>query len=120
MEPAKHDGRKDTFYKGGPKDVACGAHERWTVINGLPMRNKRDVWSVNKRPYRGAHFATFPEALIVDCIKAGCPPGGVLLDPFMGAGTTAVAARKLGRNYVGIELNPEYVVLANEQLGRCV
>lgn len=79
-------------------------------------RNKRSVWSVNTKPYSGAHFATFPEKLIEPMIKAGCPDGGVVLDPFMGAGTTAMVAKKLGRNYVGCELNPEYIQIAEKRL----
>ena len=67
-------------------------------------------------PYSEAHFATFPQELIVDCIKAGCPENGVVLDPFMGAGTTAVVSRKLNRNYLGFELNPDYVKIANNRL----
>lgn len=77
---------------------------------------KRDVWFVPTSPYKGAHFATFPVELITDCIKAGSPEGGIVLDPFMGAGTTAVAARMLGRNYIGYELNPDYVRIAEERL----
>ena len=65
---------------------------------------------------REAHFATFPEKLIVDCIKAGCPVGGVVLDPFIGSGTTAVVALKEGRQYVGIELNPEYIGIAEKRI----
>lgn len=78
--------------------------------------NKRSVWTVNTMPYSEAHFATFPERLITDMIKAGCPENGIILDPFMGAGTTALVARKLHRNFVGIELNPEYVEIANKRL----
>jgi DNA modification methylase len=78
--------------------------------------NKRSVWTVTTRPFGEAHFATFPERLIVDMIKAGCPEGGVVLDPFMGAGTTALVARKLNRNYVGVELNSSYVEIANKRL----
>lgn len=81
-------------------------------------RNKRSVWSVSTKPFKEAHFATFPEDLIVPCILAGCPPGGVVLDPFMGAGTTAVVARRLGRNYLGYELNAEYVSIANHRLDK--
>ena len=134
MEPAAYDGRKDTTAKASPKYAGGGTgakvqafaarpHERWP--NSLPVRdgdaapharNKRSVWTVPTRSYRGAHFATFPEALITDCIKAGCPPGGVVIDPFMGAGTTAVVASKLGRQYVGIELNAKYVRLAKERI----
>ena len=134
MEPAAYDGRQDTQAKTSPKyadggtgikvqTFAARAHERWPNvlpacggIADLPARNKRSVWTVATRPYVGAHFATFPEALIRDCIKAGCPPGGVVLDPFMGAGTTAVVARKLNRNFIGVELNPEYVNLAEKRL----
>lgn len=72
-------------------------------------RNKRDVWSVNTKPDLNAHFAVYPEELIRPCILAGCPKGGVVLDPFMGSGTTARAARRWGRHYVGFELNPDYI-----------
>ena len=84
--------------------------------DGIPARNKRDVWVVNTKPYKEAHFAVFPPKLIVDCIKAGCPKNGVVLDPFSGSGTTALVARKLGRNYLGIELNPEYIKIAEKRL----
>ena len=72
-------------------------------------RNKRDVWSVNTRPDLNANFAVYPEELIRPCILAGCPKGGVVLDPFMGSGTTARVARHWGRHYVGFELNPDYI-----------
>lgn len=78
--------------------------------------NKRSVWTVTTKPYSEAHFATYPPDLIVDCIKAGCPEGGIVLDPFMGAGTTAMVARKLNRNYVGFELNPEYIMIAQNRI----
>ena len=80
------------------------------------MANKRSVWTVTTRPYSEAHFATFPERLIVDCIKAGCPEGGLVLDPFMGAGTTAIVSRKLNRNYVGFEINPEYLKITEKRI----
>jgi DNA modification methylase len=80
------------------------------------VRNKRSVWSVPTHPFKGAHFATFPPALIRPCIEAGCPLGGVVLDPFMGAGTTAIVAQSLGRSYVGVELNPDYIRLAEERI----
>lgn len=80
------------------------------------MANKRSVWTVTTKPFSEAHFATFPERLIVDMIKAGCPEDGTVLDPFMGAGTTAVVARKLNRSFVGVELNPAYVDIANKRL----
>lgn len=78
--------------------------------------NKRSVWSVPTSACKEAHFAVFPEKLIVDCIKAGCPEKGIVLDPFMGSGTTAVVARKLNRNYIGFELNPGYVRLAEKKI----
>lgn len=80
------------------------------------LKNKRSVWAVTTKPFSDAHFATYPQDLIVDCIKAGCPNGGLVLDPFMGAGTTAVVARKLNRNYVGFELNIEYIKIAQKRL----
>lgn len=78
--------------------------------------NKRSVWTIPTKPTKNIHVAAFPEALIIDCIKAGCPEYGLVLDPFMGSGTTAIVARKLERNYIGFELNPEYVKLATERL----
>ena len=72
------------------------------------MANKRSVWTVNTKPYSGAHFAVFPTELIEPCILAGAPVGGIVLDPFMGSGTTAQVAQDLGRQYLGCELNPEY------------
>lgn len=78
--------------------------------------NKRSVWTVTTKPFKEAHFATFPEDLIVDCIKAGYPEGGTVLDPFGGAGTTAVVAKKLNRNYVLFELNPAYIEIIDKRL----
>jgi DNA modification methylase len=83
-----------------------------------PFRNKRSVWTVTTKPYKGAHFATFPEDLIEPCILAGSPPGGIVLDPFLGSGTTAAVAAQLGRSYVGIELNAAYVELASHRIAR--
>ena len=100
--------------KGSRKRRANQLHS--TNITTLPARNKRSVWTVPTRPFKGAHFATFPPDLIRTCIEAGCPPEGTVLDPFMGAGTTAVVAQGLGRNYIGVELNAEYVRLAEERV----
>ena len=72
------------------------------------FKNKRSVWTVTTKPYSGAHFAVFPTELIEPCILAGAPLGGIVLDPFMGSGTTAQVAQDLGRQYIGCELNPEY------------
>ena len=79
-------------------------------------RNKRSVWTVSTSPYREAHFATFPPALIEPCIRAGCPTGGTVLDPFGGAGTTGLVADRLQRNAILFELNPEYVTLAENRI----
>lgn len=78
--------------------------------------NKRSVWTVTTKPFSDAHFATFPEELIVDMIKSGCPENGLVLDPFMGSGTTALVAAKLNRNFIGCELNAEYVAIAERRL----
>lgn len=80
------------------------------------LRNKRDVWSVNVKPNKEAHFATYPPMLIRPCVLAGCPEGGVVLDPFMGSGTTGIVAMQLGRHYVGTELNPEYQQMATRRI----
>ena len=82
----------------------------------IASRNKRSVWTVPTMPFKEAHFATFPERLIEPCILAGAPAGGIVLDPFMGAGTTAVVADRLGRRWVGCELNPEYAAIAETRI----
>lgn len=79
-------------------------------------RNKRDVWTVNVSPTREAHFATYPQKLIMPCILAGCAEGGIILDPFMGSGTTGIVARRLNRNFVGVELNPQYRDMAERRI----
>lgn len=81
-------------------------------------RNRRSVWSVATRPYKGAHFATYPPDLIRPCVLAGCPVGGLVLDPFNGSGTTGAVAVENGRRYLGIELNAEYIKLAHERIGK--
>jgi DNA modification methylase len=126
---AMYDGRKDTMMKGSekykdlitpnskPNSFAMNGHERWQKNElGEMVANKRSVWTITTKPFSEAHFATFPEDLIVDCIKAGCPENGIVLDPFMGAGTTALVAAKLNRNFIGVELNPEYVKIAETRL----
>lgn len=81
------------------------------------MRNKRDVWTVNTRPFKGAHFATFPPDLITPCILAGSRQGDIVFDPFMGSGTTAMVAMQHNRHYLGCELNEEYKPLQRQRLG---
>lgn len=80
------------------------------------MKNKRSVWTVNTRGYKGAHFAVYPKNLILPCILAGCPEGGTVMDPFTGSGTTAIVALENNRNFVGTELNPEYIQLAENRI----
>lgn len=79
-------------------------------------RNKRSVWTVSTKSYEGAHFAVFPQELIEPCILAGAPIGGIVLDPFMGSGTTAQVAQSLGRQYLGCELNQDYEELQKKRL----
>jgi len=102
--PGKRTRRNDGFEKYAEGAICQG-------------RNKRSVWTVCTKPFRGAHFATFPPDLIFPCIMAGCPADGVVLDPFNGSGTTGMVALQNGRRYVGIELNPEYVALSVERMG---
>jgi len=84
-----------------------------STFGEIGKRNKRSVWTVTTKPYAGAHFAVFPSDLIEPCILAGAPVGGIVLDPFMGSGTTAQVAQNLGRQYIGCELNPAYMELQN-------
>ena len=79
-------------------------------------RNKRTVWPISNIGYKEAHFATYPEELCKIPIKAGCPAGGIVLDPFCGSGTTGVAALKQNKKFIGIELNESYIALANKRL----
>ena len=88
------------------------------TTNHYEKKNKRSVWTVTTKPYEGAHFAVFPSDLIEPCILAGAPVGGIVLDPFMGSGTTAQVAQNLGRQYLGCELNPEYEALQNKRLSQ--
>jgi DNA modification methylase len=102
-------------------DRPTKAHEYLFLLTRSPRyfygtaqraRNKRSVWEIATESYPDAHFATFPQALVEPCVLAGCPEGGTVLDPFLGSGTTALVARRLGRHSIGIELNPRYAELA--------
>jgi len=95
-----------------------GSQQNYGKDENQSGRNKRSVWTITTKPYKEAHFATFPEKLIVPMVKAGCPKGGIVLDPFIGSGTTAVVARKQSRNYIGIELNPDYIKMAEKRLAQ--
>ena len=93
---------------------------RLSVTENLKIRgekrNKRSVWTIPTKPFKEAHFAVFPPALIEPCILAGCPVGGVVLDPFMGSGTTGMVAAMYQRNFIGFELNPEYCKMAEKRI----
>ena len=95
--------------KGAPGLRSCGYSD-----DG--KRNRRSVWTVATKPYSGAHFAVYPPELIRPCIRAGCPEGGTVLDPFNGSGTTGAVATQENRQYIGIELNPEYIALAENRI----
>jgi DNA modification methylase len=97
----------DQEKQGNHGFTSCGISE---------TRNKRSVWTVAPRPYAGAHFAVYPPELIEPCILAGSQPGDVVLDPFMGSGTTAAVAIKHGRQFIGCELNPDYKPLQDERI----
>jgi DNA modification methylase len=115
---------RDSFKRNGSKreqpmvGQAMGTHrpDRPESAYSLETRNRRSVWTVPTQPFKEAHFATFPPELIEPCIKAGCPAGGVVLDPFGGAGTTGLVADRLCRDAILIELNPEYAAIADRRI----
>ena len=118
-EPMNRWGGDNLKAKGESKWDEGTGQESYRDRNMRPNslgRNKRAVWKIATHPFKEAHFATFPEALIEPMVKAGCPQGGVCLDPFFGAGTTGVVAKKLGRNYLGIELNKSYIEIAEKRI----
>ena len=106
-EPAKDWGTRDRT-NGKYHNTGTGLSPHTGLTKSYEKRNKRSVWSVTKKPYKGAHFATYPAELIEPCILAGSEEGDIVLDPFMGSGTTAAVAKSLGRNYIGCELHEEY------------
>lgn len=101
-------------------EADCGKHGTKDDLSFSMTKkvNKRSVWEVCTSCFKGAHFAVFPPKLVIDCIKAGCPENEVVLDPFMGAGTTAVVARELNRNFIGFEINENYIRIAQERLSQ--
>ena len=108
-----HFGKRNGTPEQGKNEGDSNLHDgRWDQAFHPAGRNKCTVWSVPLGKNRDAHFAVFPEKLIEPCILAGCPTGGLVLDPFLGTGTVAAVARRLGRCYFGIELNPKYVEIA--------
>ena len=114
-EPAKDWGTRDRT-NGKYHNPGTGLQPHSGLTKSYTKRNKRSVWSVNKKPYKGAHFATFPPELIEPCVLAGSKEGDIVLDPFMGSGTTAMVAKKLGRDYIGCELNKDYASLQTDRI----
>ena len=106
-EPAKDWGTRDRS-NGKYHNHGSGLVPHSGLTKSYERKNKRSVWSVTKKPYKGAHFATFPPDLIEPCILAGSEPGDIILDPFMGSGTTAMVAKQHGRYYMGCELHEDY------------
>lgn len=104
--------RASTFKKVGN----VGGHHCGAEVLCILGRNKRSVWTVATQPFSEAHFAVFPPKLIEPCILAGCPAGGIVLDPFCGSGTTGMVALRHGRRFIGIELNAEYVDMAHRRI----
>lgn len=124
-ENSKMKGGRNHFGKaGGTPEKGKNAgnqnlhHGNWDIAFHPLGRNKRTVWSIGLGKYRGAHFAVFPEKLVEPCILAGCPSNGVVLDPFMGSGTVALVTKNLGRDFLGIEINADYIKLAQQRLSK--
>jgi site-specific DNA-methyltransferase (adenine-specific) len=112
-----HFGKKDGTPEDGKNAGNSNLHNgRWDQAFHPKGRNRRTVWEIPLSKFRDAHFAVFPEKLVELCILAGCPTNGIVLDPFAGSGTTAVVAQRLGRKYVGIEINSEYCEMARGRL----
>ena len=108
--------RKNDGTNHGDNGTGFQEHSGYSNLENPFIRNKRSVWTITTKPYKEAHFATFPEEIPRTCILAGSKKGDTILDPFSGAGTTGVVAEKLGRKYIGIELNPEYVKMSDDRM----
>ena len=114
--PAKQDwGTRDRQH-GKYHNEGSGLQPHSGLTKSYAMANKRSVWTINPSNFKGAHFATFPEALVEPCILAGSKPNDTVLDPFLGSGTTLAVAKRLGRNGIGMELNPEYAQIAETRI----
>ena len=113
-------GSRKTDKQRGHSRRHAGFNDRWDAMGKVGqcsmMVNLRSVWTIATRPFQEAHFATFPPELPERCIKASCPVGGVVLDPFFGAGTVGVVAKQLGRDFIGIELNHQYCEMAERRI----
>ena len=115
-EPVKQDWGTRDRTNGKYHNEGTGLQPHSGLTKSYTKKNKRSVWSVTKKPYKGAHFATFPPELIEPCIKAGSEVGDIILDPFMGSGTTAMVAKMLDRYYIGCELPEDYGNLIQERV----
>ena len=115
-EPVKQDWGTRNRDNGKYHNEGTGLQPHSGLTKSYTTKNKRSVWTVTTKPYKGAHFAVFPTDLIEPCIKAGSEEGDVVLDPFMGSGTTAVVSKSLGRHYIGCELNEDYGKLIQKRL----
>jgi len=117
---ARDNFRRENSKRGIPQiGQTCGTHRpdrKDTAPAADGLRNKRDVWTIATEAFSEAHFATMPTKLVEPCILAGCPKDGVVLDPFMGAGTVGLVAQRLGRSAIGIELNPTYAEIAERRI----
>lgn len=113
-KPVKRNKNKEGYQADYLKGDRFSEGERVYGADG--KRNKRSVWTVATKPFKEAHFATFPPELIKPCILAGCPKGGIILDPFFGSGTTGLVAKQNEMNFVGIELNKDYIEIAKRRL----
>ena len=114
-EPAKDWGTRNRT-KGKYHNEGTGLQPHSGLTKSYPKKNKRSVWSVTTKPFKGAHFAVFPPELIEPCIKAGSEVGDIILDPFMGSGTTAMVSKMLDRYYIGCELSEDYGNLIQERV----
>ena len=114
-EPAKDWGTRDRT-NGKYHNKGTGLQPHTGLSKSYPTKNKRSVWTVTSKPYREAHFATYPPDLIEPCIKAGSQKGDIILDPFMGSGTTAMVAKQLDRHFIGCELHDSYKTLIDGRL----
>ena len=115
-EPVKQDWGTRNRDNGKYHNEGTGLQPHSGLTKSYETKNKRSVWSVTNKPYKGAHFATFPPDLIEPCILAGSSEGNIILDPFMGSGTPAMVAKKLSRSYIGCELNTEYASLQTDRI----
>jgi len=112
-----HFGKRGSTPEQGKNGGNVNLHDaRWDQAFHPKGRNKRTVWSISLSKFREAHFAVFPEQLVETCILAGCSAGGIVLDPFLGSGTTALVTQKLNRKYIGIDCSEKYCQMAEERL----